>query len=340
MQAGSQTLGGNAVFSFLRLPNTPKLTALGGVNTSCLSEDVGMAFYNPALLTARMHTGMNAVFNDFYAGAGIYHLSFAYRNEKLKTNFLWGLNYFNYGSTTRTDAAGIVYGEFRPTDWVMQVSASRSYLQKWNYGASVKFISSQYGPYRSNGLAMDVGVLFRDTAGLFSASFLVRNLGTQLRKYPETGAEDLPFDLQAGISKRLENAPFGFSLTAQRMQRFNIRYDDPEFNNENGYPNSGKGDFTLGKLIDHLVLGATIYVGDRVELDAGYNFLRRRELNIGPEGNGLNGLSLGAGVKLGKLEIRYARSHYQGNTGYNQFGLNMKLNKYFGLGKFGEKIGW
>ena len=25
---------------------------------------------------------------------------------------------------------------------------------------------------------------------------------------------------------------------------------------------------------------------------------------------------------------------------YNQFGLNMTLNQYFGLGKFGERIGW
>ena len=28
------------------------------------------------------------------------------------------------------------------------------------------------------------------------------------------------------------------------------------------------------------------------------------------------------------------------NTAYNQVGFNLQLNKYFGLGKFGERIGW
>ena len=340
LKPGAQTLGGNTVFNFLRLPNTPQLTALGGVNVSHGADDVGLAFNNPALLNGGMHTQLNAVFNHFYSGISVYHVSMGYRNEKLKTNFLWGLNYFNYGSTTETDASGNILGNFRPTDWVMQVSASRSYLQKWNYGATLKFISSNYGQYSSNGIAMDMGVLYRDTVNLFSASILAKNMGAQLKKYEGTDADDLPFDLQIGISKRLEKAPFGFSLTGQRIYRYNIRYDDTTFNNANGYPNASPKKFNLGKVIDHLVLGATIYIGDRVEFNAGYNFLRRRELNIGREGNGLNGMSLGAGVMLGKIHIHYARAHYQGNTAYNQFGLNLKLNEYFGLGKFGEKIGW
>ena len=92
--------------------------------------------------------------------------------------------------------------------------------------------------------------------------------------------------------------------------------------------------------MNHFVLATTIYLGDRVEVMAGYNFLRRKELSIGNATNGLNGFSLGAGVLLGKLQIRYARAYYQSNTAFNQLGLNMKLNDYFGLGKFGERIGW
>jgi hypothetical protein len=222
----------------------------------------------------------------------------------------------------------------------MQVSASRSYLKNWQYGAAFKFISSNYGPYSSNGIAMDIGILYSDTARLFSASLVARNMGTQLKKYTGTGPDDLPFDLQAGITKRMAKAPFGISLTVHRMHRFNIRYDDSTYNNENGFPNTGHKKFTIGKALDHLVLGGSIYFGDRVDFSFGYNFLRRRELNIGNEGNGLNGFSVGAGVMLGKMQIRYARAYYQGNTAYNQFGLNLKLNEYFGLGKFGEKIGW
>ena len=231
----SQTLGGNSIFNFLKLSHTPQLTALGGVNVSQPSNDIGLAFNNPALLKPAMHTQLNTVFNDFYAGITSYHLSFGYRNEKLQTNFLWGLHYFNYGSIEQTDAGGNVFGQFRPTDWVMQVSASRSYLEKWNYGATLKFISSNYGQYRSNGLAIDVGVLYHDTAKLFSASLLAKNMGFQLKQYAGTDPGDLPFDLQIGFTKRLAKAPLGFSVSAHHLHHFDILYNDTSFNNENGF---------------------------------------------------------------------------------------------------------
>ena len=61
-----QVLGGNSVFNFLKLSNTPQLTALGGTNITQPSNDIGLAFNNPALLKASMHSQMNAVFNNFY----------------------------------------------------------------------------------------------------------------------------------------------------------------------------------------------------------------------------------------------------------------------------------
>ena len=236
----AQTLGGRSVFNFLRLPNTPQLTALGGVNVSINSNDVGLAFNNPALLKKEMHTQLNAVFNSFYAGTDVYHLSFGYRQEKLKTNFAFGLTYFDYGKVAETDAAGNILGNLKPTDWVMQLSASRSYLEKWNYGASMKFISSNYGIYRSNAMAADAGILYFDSANQFSASLLVKNMGFQLKKYSNAIAEELPFDLQAGITKKLKDAPLAFSLTAQHLHQFDIRYNDTTFNTGTGVNKNGK----------------------------------------------------------------------------------------------------
>ena len=341
----AQTLGGNTVFNFLKLPNTPQLTSLGGINVSQISNDVGLAFNNPALLKPSMHSQMNAVFNDFYAGIKAYHLSLGYHNQKLNTNFLWGLNYFDYGKIHQTDASGNILGNFRPTDWVMQVAASRSYMGKWNYGATLKFISSNYGQYRSSGVAMDVGVLYNDTTKLFSASVLAKNMGFQIKSYNYTTADDLPFDLQAGLTKRLENAPFSFSITAHHLHQFDIRYSDTTFNNENDFQNGSNKKISFDKIFRHFVFATTVYAGDkhdgyRVEITAAYNYLRRQELNIGGAGNGLNGFSMGVGVILGKMQIRYARAYYQNSTAYSQFGLNLKLNEYFGLRKFGEKIGW
>ena len=237
--------------------------------------------------------------------------------------------------------SGNLLGKFRPTDWVMQVSASRSYLEKWNYGATLKFINSNYGQYRSNGIAVDVGVLYHDTAKLFSASLLAKNMGFQLKKYDGTDPDDLPFDLQIGVTKTIGKIALSVfpspliiftSLISVIMIRSLIMKMD--------FSNDSTKKFTFDKLFRHFVLATTIYLGDKVEVAAGYNHLRRKELNIGNGGNGLNGFSLGAALILNKLQVRYARSHYQNNTAYNQFGLNMTLNKYFGLGKFGERIGW
>lgn len=327
--ARAQTLGGSSVFQFVNLPNTPRLTALGGVNVSHPANDIGLAFHNPALLTHQMHGQVNLVFNDFIAGIQVFHLSGGYSSDRLKTNFLAGITYFNYGTVSSTDASGNVLGSFRPRDWVVQLGASRQYLEKWRYGASLKFLSSGYGQYRSNGIAVDVGVLYSDTTRLFTASVLVRNMGFQIRKYPGAGVEDMPFDLQAGITKRLASAPVSFSLSAGRLHRFDLTYNDTAFNNENGYPNGSEKRFSWSKLISHFVVGATIYMGDRVEVHTGYNFLRRKDLAVPGGSNGLSGFSMGATVLLNGLQVSYARAYYQGGSAYNQFGLHLPLANYF-----------
>jgi hypothetical protein len=313
------------------------LTALGGVNVSSTTNDVGLAFNNPALLKKEMHTQFHAVFNNFYAGINAYHVSLAYRQEKLKTNFQWGLTYYDYGKISETDAVGNMIGTLKPNDWVMQLSASRSYLQKWQYGGTLKYISSNYGIYRSNGIAVDVGVLFSDTANLFSASVLVKNMGFQLKQYYGTEPDELPFDLQAGITKKLKNAPISFSFTAHHLHQFDIRYRDTAFNNENGFKQNNSA---LDNIFRHFVFAVQAYPVPQLEVTIGYNYLRRQELNISNSSNGLNGFSLGLGLVVKKLQLRIARTYYQNNTAYNQLGLNMTLQDYFGLGKFGQKIGW
>lgn len=335
-----QTLGGNTAFNFLRLSHTPQLTAAGGVNVSLTAPDAGLAFYNPALLKPAMHSQLNTVFNSFYSGVKTYHASLGYHHPKLNTNFLWGLHYFDYGNLQQTDAAGNITGIFSPRDFVMQVSASRSYLEKWNYGAAIKYIHSGYGQYRSSGIAVDAGLHYYDSAKLFSASIAAKNMGFQLKKYTPGATEELPFDLIAGITKRLDKAPFAFSITAQHLHQFDIRYNDTVFNADQGTTTEPGKKFTLDKLFRHFVAAVHIYPGDKINVTIGYNHLRRKELTIGKAGNGLNGFSMGVGVTLKKIQVHIARSQYQNNTGYSQFGLNIQLNQYFGLGKWGERNGW
>lgn len=326
--APAQTLGGRSAYSFLRLPATPLVMASGGVNISYLAGEVGQTATNPALLRKNVSSQINTSFNTFLAGANAYSLTGAYRVEGVETTFGGHLHYLDYGNLPLTDAAGNVSGTFRPVDFVVQASAARTYLQNWTYGLTVKFIHSSYGPFQSGAVAADVGILYTDTASNFSASVVVKNVGTQLTTYAGQ-PEELPFDLQAGLTKRLPKSPLGFSITAQHLQNFDILYNDTTFNRDNNFPASTS---TLTKLITHFVLAAHLYAGAHLEGTVGYNFLQRRELGTGTDGSGLTGFSAGLRARFSKLQVFYARSAYQRGVAANQIGITVHLDRLFGLG--------
>ena len=324
----SQTLGGNAAYNFLKLPPSPMLTAAGGANVSYKTSEVGLSANNPSLLNAELSSQVNASFNAFLGNIKTYSLTGAHHVHKINTTFGGHIYYVDYGSIPATDAAGNRSGEFRPVDFVVQVSAAKKYLERWSYGASIKFINSSYGQYASNAIAVDFGLLYVDSAKSFTASFLAKNMGTQLKTYAGD-KEDLPFDLQVGITKRLQKAPFGFSMTAHHLHNFNISYNDTVFNNDNGFspPSS------FNKIFSHFVLATHIYLGKHLEATVGYNHLRREELSIPNSGNGLAGFSAGLRIQFSKLQILYARSTYQKGIAYNQIGITAQLNKLVGFGK-------
>lgn len=323
----AQTLGGSSAYNFLKLPNTPQLSALGGINISNITGDAGLSFGNPALLRAEMSEQLHASFNVLYAGIKDYHSLFAYHVPDWETSFALGVRFLDYGSMAQTDAAGNILGAFRPNDYVVQAMVSRQYLEKWHYGMSLKFISSNYSLYRSSALAMDAGVCFYDSAHGLQVSVAMKNMGVQLQKYPGTQGDDLPFDVETGITKRLRNAPVQFSFTAHHLHQFDLLYADTAYNSANGIGQSGGKGFTADKLFRHFVFAVQVFVTDKLELTAGYNYLLHKELMIVNSPNGLTGFSMGVGALFKKLQLRYARSYYQNNLAYNQFGLNVSLNK-------------
>lgn len=325
----TQTIGGSSAYNFLKLPSAPLLTAAGGVNTSYKTNEVGLTANNPALLSPELSTQLAASFNNFLSGIKTYSLTEAYQYDKYNSTLAAHIYFVDYGSIPQTDAAGNISGTFHPIDYVVQVSVARKYLERWNYGASLKFINSSYSLYKSGAVALDFGVLYTDSAKLFSAALLAKNMGVQLKTYAGE-SEDLPFDLQIGITKRLAKAPFGFSITAQHLHQFDILYNDAGFNSGNDFPSNNN---FFNKLFNHLVIASHVYLGNNLEATLGYNRLQRQELNIGSSGNGLNGFSMGIRIKFPKLQVLYARSNYQRNVSYNQLGLTLQMNQLFGSGK-------
>ncbi|HEV7331260.1 MAG TPA: type IX secretion system protein PorQ [Flavisolibacter sp.] len=328
VSALSQTTGGRAAFNFLRLPSSPLLTAAGGVNTSYAFGDVSVTANNPALLNPSLNEQLHAGFHSFFAKTKAYGLTSAFSLKDRQTTVGGHIHFIDHGTLPVTDAAGNVGGNFRPVDFVVQMSAAKGYLQKWTYGLTVKFIQSNYGQYRSSAVAVDVGVLFKDSAKNLSASLLVKNMGVQLKTYAGE-AEDLPFDLQVGITKRLKEAPFAFSVTAQQLQTFEILYNDTTFNRENDF----RSPSLFNKLLTHFVLASHLFLGQHLEATIGYNFLQRQELRVGTEGNGLTGFSAGLRVTFSKLQILYSRTTYQRGVASNQIGITVHLDRLGGFGR-------
>jgi hypothetical protein len=220
-------------------------------------------------------------------------------------------------------------GEFRPVDYVLQASAAKKYLKKWTYGLTLKFIRSAYGQYRSSAVAADVGVLYHDSINAFSVSVVVKNMGAQLKTFAGR-TEELPFDLQVGITKRLPKAPIGFSITAQQLQVFDILYRDSVFNRDNNIQSSSS--FTT-KFLTHLVAAAHLYLSPNIEANFGYNVLQRSELRVDDESNGFTGFAAGLRIRLPKLQILYARSGYQRGIAANQIGITVQMDRLFGVGQ-------
>lgn len=316
--AMAQLLGGQSVYSFLELPVSPQLTALGQVNVSQQHTDITLSAMNPALLRADHHGQLAAGYTRYFGDVQYGHAMGGYHAEGIGTTFAAGIRYVNYGRLAHTDAGGNVLGIFAPRDMVVQVSASRRYLQRWHYGVTVKYINSRYQVYRSSGIGVDVGITYQDTTHGLQVGLVAKNMGGQFRAYVAGMQEPLPFDLQIGISKKLSKVPLQLSAALHHIHQFDIRYGGASVDGEE--PGKGGG---IDQFFRHAVVSAQWYIGRYVELDLGYNHLLRKELAW--QEPGLSGFSGGVGIVTRKLQLRYARSWFQQGRAFNQLGIQVSL---------------
>ncbi|MFM2439709.1 MAG: type secretion system protein PorQ [Bacteroidota bacterium] len=318
-QVAAQTTAGNAVYNFLQLPYSAKATALGGINISTKS-DLGLAMFNPALLESNMDGDLHVSVKPYYASIKQYDFSGANYFKQKNIVLGWGVHYMDYGSIQMRDVIGNDMGLIKPNDYAVQVSLSTSYIQNFQLGTSLKLIQSNYGAYKSNGVAFDIGLVYSAPSDLSNASILIKNIGLQTKSYLQK--EELPFNVIIGWTKKLENAPVQFSVTAERMSVWNNLYYDSTFSNMEGV----KRPSSLKNVFNHLVIGGAFFIGEQVELNLGYNFIRRFELNVDNQQNFMNGFSAGFGLALNRTKLQYGNAFFQKNL-YHHITLFYSLKK-------------
>jgi hypothetical protein len=327
VQLACAQLGGRSVFRFLDVPTHARLAALGGVNVSAGLEDVNAVSANPALMHGKTNNHLGLTHLNYLADVSQNNLYYTFESNRWGRNAL-GVQYLDYGSFTQTDETGLEEGSFRVRDYALSLSHAAT-IEPFTLGATAKIAVSSIAGDQAVAALVDLGGTFKHPERDFVVGLAIRNLGVMLKPYDNGEREDMPLDIQLGMSYKPEHAPFRLSLTAHQLQRFDIVYLDPDQPgtiNENN--EEVKEEKTFGdKLARHFVVGGEFILGPGFQVRAGYNHLRRKELVVENVG-GMAGFSFGASVKVHafRFEYTYARYHVAGASNY--LTLNTDLNRF------------
>jgi hypothetical protein len=292
---------GSEVFSFLRFPTSSHANALGGHTVSLIERDPSLIFHNPALLGGEMDGMVNLNYMnyiaDINAGSAIYTKNFRERSA-------WGIGavYFNYGTMKEVSAENIILGNFSPMNLSVNAFYSHDLSDKWRGGVSFKMLYSHFAEYSSFGLAVDAGLSYFDPEKELSFGIVLKNMGAQLKAY-DTRREKLPWDIQLGLTKKMDHAPLRISVTAMYLNRWKFNYID------DGLNKMELDDSFVQTLAKHLVFGVDFIPSGNFWLGAGFNPKVNMDMKL-KSGNGLGGFSVGGGFKVSGFDVSASIARY------------------------------
>jgi len=301
----SQT-GGDNIYEFLNLTHSGLVSSLGGSNVSLQGNNLNLAYHNPALLNSGMNKSLALNYVSYFAGIN-YGLAMYSRSYTKTGNFAAGLTYLNYGSFTETDPTGIITGNFTAAEYAFSMIYSREFDTLFSVGVNFKPVLSHLEKYTSFGFAFDIGASWHNRSNLFSAGMVIKNAGYQVTTYAGEQHQKLPFEIQAGVSQRLAYAPFLFSLTLKHLEKFDLthQYKEP-VSSGNSIPVSS--DF-IENIMRHIVLGVELIPHKNFYFCGGYNYQRRRELQVDSKVSTV-GFSWGFGINTSWMDIEFGRATY------------------------------
>lgn len=319
-------IGGKSVYQFLNLVQSPRQAALGGKTVTVVDYDVNQAFYNPATINEKMSNRLSANYGSYYGEVSHGTAAYAYTYDQHLQTFHAGISYINYGTFEGRDELGNLTSDFTGSEAAL--SLGYAYNLPWTdmfVGANVKLISSTLESYNSWGAAVDLGFLYVDVDNDINYGLTVRNLGFQIKPYQDTN-EKLPLAIDAGISQLMENVPIRWHVTLENLQQWNIAFSNPNRaqGSLDGSSKEEKVSF-FNNALRHVILGAELFPEKGFNLRLGYNFRRGEELRIVDKRN-FSGISVGFGIRFGKVKFDYSYSRYTIAANTSLFGLMIDLN--------------
>ncbi len=287
---------GDVVFAFLRYPASARANALGGNTLSLIERDPSLAFHNPALLGGEMDKMISFNYLNYISDINAGNALFA---KALKERAAWGVgaSFFSQGHIKGMSEEGISTGDLWLKDISLNGMFSYDLSDRWRGGVTLKFLYSGIADYTSLGLAVDAGLSYYHAEKDFSFGVALKQVGAQLKPY-EDERQKMPWDIQAGITKRLAHAPVRFSLTAMYLNRWKMDYTDALLSEKN----SRSFFKTLAK---HLVFGIDCTPSENFWMAVGYNPKVASDMAL-KGGNAFAGFSGGAGVKIRNFDVGFS----------------------------------
>ena len=282
-------------YNFLRLPVSAHEAALGSENVSLIADDASLIFSNPALLSNVSDKTIGVNYMHYMQGVNTASATF---NRVAGDKAAWavGAQFMGYGTMREVDENNVQTGEFSAKDIALSGYFSYLLTERLTGGITAKFIYSNIGHYNSAAVGVDLGLNYYDAEREWSISLVAKNLGGQIDAF-EDEYDRMPFDLQAGISKRLVHTPLRLSATFHDLGHWNYKF------------------------IKHVALGADLILSDQIWVGIGYNFRRANQMSIlssvnQEESNHGAGLTLGAGLSLQrfKLGVAYGKYHVSSSS--------------------------
>ena len=312
---------GRSVFSFMSLPVSSRINALGGSSVSLSDGDISLGMCNPALLHEKSHMNLQLNYSYYLPGtmfgSALYGHNFGRsklekpyegEGEPDKPNyFAVGFHYLDYGRMQYADYEGhLTGGSFGARDILIDIMYARQLGRLFKVGVTLKPVYSIYESYSSFAIGADVGAHFQTKDSTFQMGLVLANIGWQLKGfYSEmdgTALEMLPLNLQLGFTYRVKHAPLRFHIQLHNLQTWYLNY---EWTSREKSP-------TTGEYVSHSI--------------PWYDMLFRHTIfafEIVPKSESL---ALGAGVKIKQARIGFAISQMTKSNFSYQFGLTLDIN--------------
>lgn len=291
---------GDEAFSFLRFPFSARANALGGHTAALVERDPSLIYHNPALLGAEMDGMINLNYMNYISDV---NLGSALFTKAAGERAAWGVGaaFISYGNIKEVLPENVVLGDLAAKDISVSGFYARDLNERWRGGLSMKFLYSAFADFSSIGLCFDAGLSYYNSEKGFSAALTLKNIGAQLKAYNDD-RQKMPWDIQLGLTKKMNHAPIRLSLTALYLNRWDFDYIDET-------ATEVKKDSFFKTFFKHFVIGVDYVPSDNFWVGIGFNPKTHADMKL-QGANALSGFSAGAGVKIKMFDVGASVAKY------------------------------